>query len=239
MPQTSIGKKQWLELKWVAQRPEAPCLAVPPGKWAAKHKNRIRVHPPAANAVFYSSSYSWPSQLFRETVLYENDCRAAWVYENPQETQLLATREKGKGKESSTFGENNQMTLVPQAGAVCHLRRIEKQRIATGPPQKFWALPCPPLQAAGSLRVGLQPQGLSPDSAPSSPELPPPPGPLGSKPAPSGRQQRGHSSHTHLYCMQRQAPLRPSLFLALPSTKQNIRTFQSFIFAVSVSFLKR
>lgn len=92
------------------------------------------VHSPAADAVFCSINYSWPLSLLRETVLYENDCRASWVYENPWEAQLLATREKGDKEVSFTFG------MAPGSSSWCCMKSEGnlEQRNTTDPPEKFW-----------------------------------------------------------------------------------------------------
>lgn len=103
------------------------------------------VHPPAGDALFSSINCSWPLSLVRETVLYENDCRASWVYENPWEAQLLATCEKGEGKDSSTFGESNQTTFGSSGWCCVKSEENLEQRNTTDPPQKSWP-PAPATQ---------------------------------------------------------------------------------------------
>lgn len=102
---------------------------------AAMRRDRSPHSSPSSRcSVFCSISYSWSFLLFRETVLYENDCGASWVYKNPREAQLLGTHEKGKSKDSSTFGESNQMASGSSSCCCGKSEGNPKQRNTSDPP---------------------------------------------------------------------------------------------------------
>lgn len=118
------------------------CDSLAPGRRAASTGMGAHVQAPAAHAVSCSISYSQPPLLFRETVLHEDDFRASWVYEDPQEAQLLATCEKEKGKALQVW-KNNQMNSGPSSWCSVTPRGIWNKTMPRAPSEALGPLSAP------------------------------------------------------------------------------------------------